>query len=309
MRTVFLGTSTFAVDVLGALATSPHRPQLVVTPPDRAQGRGRKVAPPPAALAARDLGLELHQAESVNDEGSIARIEEIAPDMVCVCQFGQLIKEPLLSRFPMLNVHPSVLPRWRGAAPIERAIMAGDEVTGVTIFQITEGLDSGPIALIRHEPIRPDDTAGALAARLTPIGAQLLVEALDQAEAGALELTEQPNEGVTYADKIDPAERRLDPSRPAAELERIVRALTPAIGAYLEVESGERLGVEAARVTDAGPAPGELRAEGGKLVLGCGEGALELVRVKPAGGRAMSAADYLRGHRVPTRVVVPDAGA
>ncbi len=166
MRTVYLGTSTFAVDVLGALATSPHRPQLVVTPPDRPAGRGRKVSPPPVALAARDLGLELHQAETVNDEASLARIEEAAPDMIAVCQFGQLIKEPLLSRFTMLNVHPSVLPRWRGAAPIERAIMAGDEVTGVTIFQITAGLDSGPIALVRHEPIQPDDTSGTLAARL-----------------------------------------------------------------------------------------------------------------------------------------------
>ena len=147
----------------------------------------------------------------------------------------------------MLNVHPSLLPRWRGAAPIERALMAGDTVTGVTIFQITAGLDSGPIALLRHEPIRPDDTAGTLAARLAPLGAHLLVEALDGHEAGALELTEQPEEGVTYADKIDPAERRLDPGRPAEELERVVRALTPAIGAYLELEGGERLGVSAAR--------------------------------------------------------------
>jgi methionyl-tRNA formyltransferase len=309
VRTAFLGTSTFAVDVLGALATSPHRPQLVITPPDRPQGRGRKVTSPPVALAARDLGIELHQAESVNDEQSLVRIKEAAPDVVCICQFGQLIKEPLLSRFTMLNVHPSVLPRWRGAAPIERAIMAGDEVTGVTIFQVTAGLDSGPVVLLRHEPIRPDDTAGTLAARLAPLGAQLLVEALDQDEAGVMELAEQPEEGVTYANKIDPAERRLDPRRPAAELERIVRALTPAIGAYLELEGDERLGVEAARVVDAGPAPGELRAEGGALRLGCSAGALELIRVKPQGGRAMSASEYLRGHVVPERVVAPDAEA
>jgi methionyl-tRNA formyltransferase len=308
VRTVYLGTSTFAVDVLGALAASPHRPQLVVTPPDRPQGRGRKVAPPPVARAARGLGLELHQAETVNDERSVARVEQAAPDMICVCQFGQLIKEPLLSRFTMLNVHPSVLPRWRGAAPIERAVMAGDDVTGVTIFQITAGLDSGPIALIRHEPIRPDDTAGTLGARLAPIGAQLLVEALDQAEAGALDLTEQPEEGVTYADKIDPAERRLDPGRRASDLERIVRALTPAIGAYLELEDGARLGIEVARAVDGDLAPGQLAAIGGRLILGCGGGALELMRVKPAGGRAMDAADFLRGHRVPERAVVSQPG-
>ncbi len=306
MRTVYLGTSTFAVDVLGALATSPHRPQLVVTPPDRPAGRGRKVSPPPVALAARDLGLELHQAETVNDEASLARIEQAAPDMIAVCQFGQLIKEPLLSRFTMLNVHPSVLPCWRGAAPIERAIMAGDTVTGVTIFQITAGLDSGPIALVRHEPIQPDDTSGTLAERLAPLGAHLMIEALDQAEAGALELTPQTEDGASYADKIDPAERRLDPRRPAVELERIVRALTPGIGAHLHLEDGERLGVEEARVVDAQLAPGRLSPTGTRLILGCGEGALELVRVKPPAKRVMSAADYLRGHRVPERAVSPE---
>jgi methionyl-tRNA formyltransferase len=207
----------------------------------------------------------------------------------------------------MLNVHPSVLPRWRGAAPIERAIMAGDTVTGVTVFQITAGLDSGPIALVRHEPIHRGDTAGSLAARLAPIGARLLVETLDMAEAGVLELTEQPDDGVTYAEKIGPAERRLDPTWPAAQLERIVRALTPAIGAYLELESGERLGVEDARVVDMDLAPGRLSAAGGRLILGSGEGALELVRVKPPGKRAMSAAEHVRGHRLPERVVVPPA--
>jgi methionyl-tRNA formyltransferase len=305
VRTVYLGTSTFAVDVLGALATSPHRPQLVVTPPDRPRGRGQKVAPPPVALAARDLGLELHQAETVNEDETLARIEQAAPETICVCQFGQLIKEPLLSRFPMLNVHPSVLPRWRGAAPIERAILAGDTVTGVTIFQIAAGLDSGPIALVRHEPIEPDDTAGTLARRLAPLGAHLLVEALDMSEAGALELTDQPEDGATYADKIDPSERRLDPGRPATELERIVRALTPSIGAYLELENGERLVVEEARVVEADLPPGRLSATDGRLILGCGEGALELMRLKPAGKRAMSAADYLRGHDVPGRAVEP----
>ncbi len=307
MRTVYLGTSTFAVDVLGALAASPHRPALVVTPPDRPQGRGRRVSPPPVARAARDLGLELHQAATVNDPGALDRIEQAAPEAICVCQFGQLIKEPLLSRFVILNVHPSVLPRWRGAAPIERALIAGDTVTGVSILQITEGLDSGPVALVQHEPIRPGDTAGTLAARLAPIGASLLIEALDGAEAGALELTEQPGDGVTYAEKIDPRERHLDPRRPAGELERVVRALTPAVGAYLQLADGERLGVEEARVTEAALPPGELAVVDGCLLLGCGEGALELVRVKPPGKRAMRALDYLRGHQTPPRALPPSS--
>jgi len=307
MRTAYLGTSTFAVDVLGALAVSPHRPELVVTPPDRPRGRGRKVAPPPVAVAARDLGLEVLQVETVNDEAAVARIDEVAPEGIGVCQFGQLIREPLLSRYQMLNVHPSVLPRWRGAAPIERALMSGDTVTGVTIFQITAGLDSGPTALVRHEPIRPADNAGTLSARLAAIGAELLVEALDMSEAGALELSEQPEDGVTYADKIDPGERRLDVRRPAADLERVVRALTPAIGAYLELEDSERLGVEESRVADAELPAGSLAATDGRLLLGCGEDALELVRVKPPGGRGMTAADFLRGHHVPERVAVRDS--
>jgi methionyl-tRNA formyltransferase len=303
VRTAYLGTSAFAVDVLEALARSPHRPSLVVTPPDRPRGRGRKMAAPPVADAARALGIELLQAESVNDPKPLEVIERAAPEAVCVCQFGQLIKEPLLSRQLMLNVHPSLLPRWRGAAPIERALMAGDEETGVSIFRVVAGLDSGPVALAHPEPIRPHDTAGTLAERLAPLGAKLLIEALGRAERDELELREQPEDGVTYAAKIDPAERRLDPARAAAELERTVRALSPAIGAYLELEGGERLGVEEARPAESSPAPGEVAARDGVLVLGCGEGALELVRVKPAGGRAMSGRDYLRGHPRPARAL------
>jgi methionyl-tRNA formyltransferase len=305
VRTVYLGTSTFAVDVLGALASSPHRPALVVTPPDRPRGRGRKVTPPPVALAARDLGLELHQAGSVNEPASLDRIEEAAPEAVCVCEFGQLIKEPLLSRYLMLNVHPSLLPRWRGAAPIERTLMAGDTVTGVTIFKLTAGLDSGPIAAIRREPIRPADTAGSLAGRLAPLGARLLVETLDRTEAGGLELTDQVDDGVTYAEKIRPGERRLDPRRPAAELDRIVRALTPEIGAYLELDGGERLGVGSPAVAESGPAVGELVLRDSKLALGCGDGTLLIGEVKPPGRRSMSAGEYQRGHRLPRQVVPP----
>ena len=297
MRTVYLGSSVFAVDVLGALAASPHTPVLVVTPPDRPRGRGRKTAPPPAAVAARDLGLPVLQAESVNDPAAVAAIADAAPEVVGVCEFGQLIREPLLSQYTMLNVHPSLLPRWRGAAPIERALMAGDSVTGVTIFQLEEGLDSGPVALSRSEAILPGDTRGTLGERLAALGATLLIEAFDRAEAGALELRPQSEEGATYAEKIDPAERRLDPARPASELERIVRALTPGIGAYLELEAGERLGVDAARVAEAAVGSGAIVVDDGRLLVGCAEGALELVRVRPAGGRSMPAADYLRGHQ------------
>lgn len=299
MRTVYIGSSAFAVEVLKALAASPHRPALVITPPDRPKGRGRRTSPPPAASAARELGLELAQTPSVNEHDALAAIEQAAPQAVCVCEFGQLIKEPLLSHYLILNVHPSLLPRWRGAAPIERALMAGDPETGVTIFQITEGLDSGPIALAAPEPIRDDDTAGTLSARLAELGGKLLVEALDRDEGGTLVLAEQPEDGVTYAHKIGPAERRLDPALSAPELERRVRALTPHVGAYVAFTGGERLGVERARATEAPLEQGLVDLDQGLLRIGCAEGSLELLEVRPPGKRTMSAAEYLRGHPPP----------
>ena len=214
MRTVFLGTSEFAAAVLRRTADSPHRPLLVVTRPDRPRGRGRRLAPPPVADAARELGIELDQPASVNDEEARARIAQFRPDAVCVCAFGALIKEPLLSEHPILNVHPSLLPRWRGAAPIERALMAGDVETGVSIMQITAGLDSGPVCLQQALPIEPDDTYGTLAGRLAELGGGLLVRALEESPPFA----EQDESLATYAEKLEPHDRLLDPLRPAVEL-------------------------------------------------------------------------------------------
>ncbi|HEU4461441.1 MAG TPA: methionyl-tRNA formyltransferase [Solirubrobacterales bacterium] len=301
MRTVYLGTSDFAATVLRRLAASPHRPVLVVTPPDRRQGRGRKVSPPPAAIAAQGLNLELLQAENVNDDVALERIRAAEPEAVVVCAFGQLIREPLLSEDPLLNVHPSLLPRWRGAAPIERAIMAGDETTGVCIMRLTEGLDSGPVALREETPIGPDEDFGSLSARLAELSGDLLVRALDLQAEGRLEFAEQDEDGVTYAEKIEAAERRLDPERPAAELAARVRALTPHVGAYLELSGGERLGVREARAVDAAGdlSPGRLAERDGALLLGVAEGALRLEVVQPAGGKPMPADAYLRGHPLP----------
>ena len=296
MRTVYLGTSRFAATVLRRLADSPHRPRLVVTPPDRPKGRGRRTLPPPAAEAAGELGIELLQVASVNEEAARARIGEARPEAAVVCAFGQLIREPLLSAQPFLNVHPSLLPRWRGAAPIERAIMAGDERTGVCIMELTEGLDSGPVALREEVRIGADEDFEGLSARLAERGGELLVRALDLQAEGRLELVEQDDDGATYAEKIEPAERRLDPERPAVELARVVRALTPHIGAYLALDEEARLGVRRAAPVEAGVPAGELREEEGALLLGCGQGALRLEVVQPAGGRPMDATAYLRGH-------------
>jgi len=299
VRTAYLGTSEFAATVLRRLAGSPHRPALVVTPPDRRQGRGRRLRPPAAAVAAQELGLELLQAENVNEEEALGRIHAAAPEAVAVCAFGQLIREPLLSEFPMLNVHPSLLPRWRGAAPIERAMMAGDEVTGVCVMQLTAGLDSGPVALVEEVPIDPEEDFAGLSARLAAVGGDLLVRALDLQAQGSLEFTEQDEDGVTYAEKIEAAERRLDPDRPAPELAAKVRALTPHVGAYLELPGGERLGVRRAKAVDEQVEAGKLEMHFEALLLGAAQGALQLEVVQPAGGKPMPADAYLRGHPLP----------
>lgn len=299
MRTAYLGTSQFAGSVLRRLADSGHRPVLVVTPPDRPKGRGRRMQAPPAAEVATELGIDLLQAASVNDEEATDRIRAARPDAVVVCAFGQLIREPLLSEWPMLNVHPSLLPRWRGAAPIERAIMTGDERTGVCVMQVTEGLDSGPVALCEEMAIGPEEDFESLSAKLATLGGELLVQALDLLTESRLEFAEQDDGAATYAEKIAPDERRLDPARPAAELARVVRALTPHVGAYLETSDGERLGVRRARAVDVGVKVGEVKAEWGALLLGCGQGALRLEVVQPPGGKPMPADAYLRGHSPP----------
>jgi methionyl-tRNA formyltransferase len=302
LSTVFIGTSAFAAVVLDRLAASDrYRPALVVTRPDRPRGRGRKLSSPPVAERSRALGIALEQPHSVNDEPTGAQIAEaLAPaGVVVVCAFGALIKEPLLSAHEILNVHPSLLPRWRGAAPVERAIMAGDEHTGVSIMRLTAGLDSGPVCLAGVEPIHPDDDYGSLAERLASLGGELLVRALDERPPFA----EQTEDGVTYAEKLAGADRLLDPSRPATELERVVRALHPHVGARAQLPDGSMLGVRRAALAaeDAVQAgTGPIVASDGRLLLSCSPGVLELLEVQPPGGRAMAAAAYLRGHGLPT---------
>ncbi len=318
MSVVFLGTSEFAVAILERLAASEaHRPALVLSRPDRPRGRGRRLAPPPVAQLARALSLPLEQPEKVNDPASLELIASAGADTIVVCAFGALIKEPLLSDYELLNVHPSLLPRWRGAAPIARAIMAGDSETGVSIMRLTAGLDSGPVYLARREPITPEDTYGSLEPRLQELGAQLLLEVLNgRAAQTAPEPVEQDERGATYAEKIGPEDRLLDPSRTAVELERTVRALHPHIGARVALADGRLLGVHRAALVTGSMSGGEpadcgtpgplaakpgLTSRGQQLVLVCREGALELLRVQPSGGREMDAAAYLRGHGLPGR--------
>jgi methionyl-tRNA formyltransferase len=317
LRTAFLGTSEFAAAVLERLAASEHRPTLVLSRPDRPAGRGRRVASPPVAERARALGIALAQPAGVNEPAASARIAEAQPQVLVVCAFGALIKEPLLSAYELLNVHPSLLPRWRGAAPIERAIMAGDEETGVSIMRLTAGLDSGPVCLTAAEPIAPADTYGSLSSRLSTLGGELLVRALDLAAEGEPAVfVEQDETGLTYAEKIAAEDRLLDPAKSASELERLVRALQPHIGARVALADGTLLGVQRARVAEIPVDGGDLgdrdivdrnelqagvSAQAGRLLLGCRVGVLELLEVQPPGGRAMDAAAYLRGRGLPVR--------
>ena len=324
MSIVYLGTSEFAAAILARLAASEaYRPALVITRPDRPIGRGRRLSSPPVADAARALGLALEQPAKVNDPEVLTLISQASageddPLTVIVCAFGALIAEPLLSAHEILNVHPSLLPRWRGAAPIERAIMAGDEQTGVSIMRLTAGLDSGPVCLTAAVPISPEDTYGTLAERLQPLAGQMLLQALAERPP----FQEQSEQGVTYAEKITSGDRMLDPGRSARELELTVRALSPHIGARLQVSDDSAIGVLRARQADSGaltdpgmaePGPSEsgpgspkleegaLTERHGRLLLGCCDGVLELLEVQPPGGKPMEAAAYLRGHGLPGR--------
>jgi methionyl-tRNA formyltransferase len=269
---VYLGTSDFAAGVLEALAEGPYIPTLVVTRPDAKQGRGRKIGPPPVAAAARELGIETIQPVSVNDEETSARVAAVKPDAVILCAFGALVKAPLLTDHDILNVHPSLLPRWRGAAPVERAMMAGDAQTGVSIMRLVAELDAGPVYAQQPEPILPTDDHASLSARLQDVSVALLREVLATDPVP----TPQPEDGVTYAEKLTAEDRTLDLTRPPEENVRIVRALHPHIGARIALPSGDFLGVQEASINL--------------------DGTLELVTVQPAGGRPMAYAEYLRGH-------------
>jgi methionyl-tRNA formyltransferase len=268
VRTVYLGTSHFAAHVLERLAEGRHRPVLVVTRPDRPAGRGRTLTPPPVADTARAVGIDLDQPEDVNAPDARARIARAEPDVLLVCAFGALIREPLLSEFELLNVHPSLLPRWRGAAPVERAILAGDEATGVTIHETVKELDAGPIAAQRSFEIGDAD-AGEVFARAAELAVELLAGVLPEPA-----FRPQPAEGATYAAKIGPEDRELDLSDPVDALRRI-RALSPHIGARGELH-GRRVTIWRARL------------EAGELVP---------LEVQPEGRRRMSYEEFLRGLR------------
>lgn len=300
---VFMGTPDFAVPSLRALARAGFPLQAVITQPDRPRGRGHRLTPSPVKAAALELGLPVHQPERLDEPQVLAWLKELAPEAVVVVAFGQKIPSEVLHLPPLgcVNVHASLLPRYRGAAPIQRAIMAGDGVSGITTMLMDEGWDTGPILLQEELALRPDETGGSLHDRLAQLGARLLVETLQRLKAGTLQPTPQDDRLATRAPKLREGEQLIDWSQPAVVLERQVRALHPFPGA-VTFHRGRRLIIERAAVAQEGPVggpgePGQVMdpAGQGRLLVRAGEGALEILQLRPAGKRSMTARDYLNG--------------
>ena len=295
MRVAFAGSPQAAVPPLRALAGSHHEVPVVVTQPDKARGRSRRPSPTPVGAAAEELGIPVLRPATINDPEVIEAIAAHEVEALVVVAFGQILRDGVLSRWPCINVHFSLLPAYRGAAPVERAIMDGIGETGVTIMFMEAGLDTGPMIASAATPIGPDEDAGALVERLSGLGGPLLVSALDDLASGGLVAEPQPEEGVSLAPKITADDRVLDLTRPAAELARRVRALSPHMGAVARI-GGEPFKIWATRALP-GDAGDGLSVTDGRLVVGTGEGSLEIVELQPPGRGRMDAASFLRGWR------------
>lgn len=300
MRLAFAGTPEFARRSLAAILDAGHEVALVLTQPDRPSGRGMRPAESAVKRFAQERSLRVLQPETLRDSESLARIAATQPQVLVVAAYGLLLPQAVLNCAPLgaINVHASLLPRWRGAAPIQRAILAGDRESGITIMKMDAGLDSGPMLSQRAIPITEDDDAGTLHDRLASLGAEMIVSALDVVQAGRARCTPQPSTGATYARKVDKSECVLDWSQPAFELERAVRAFRPAPGAATTL-ADTTVKVWEARVDKGTGTPGETLSVGPEgIVVACGAGALALTQLQRAGGKRLSAADFLRGQTV-----------
>ena len=298
LRIIFMGTPDFAVPTLRAILDAGHEVVAVYSQPPRAAGRGMALRKSPVQQAAEETGLAVLTPERLKSAEEPARFASLTPDVAVVVAYGLILPKPILDapKHGALNLHASLLPRWRGAAPINRAIMAGDTETGVAVMRITEGLDAGPVCLEARAPIGADETAGELHDALATCGARLMVHALSALEGGGLDCRPQAEGGVTYAEKIDPAETRIDWSRPAREVHNLIRGLSPYPGAWFEIDlNGKPERIKALRSTLANGSGAPGLALDNKLTIACGEGAVRLVEVQRAAKRPMSADDFLRG--------------
>ena len=298
MRVVFMGTPEFSVPALDALLEAGHEVVAVYTQPARPAGRGKAPRQGPVAQRAFALGLELRQPKSLKAPEEQSAFAALQADVCVVVAYGLILPQAILDapKHGCLNIHASLLPRWRGAAPIHRAIMAGDAETGVGIMAMEAGLDTGPVLLEGRTPIGEAETTGDLHDRLSEMGAGLIVEALEQIET--LQATPQPQDGVTYAHKIDKAEARVDWTRPATDVDRLIRGLSPFPGAWANV-AGERIKLLRSRVVEGAGQPGEVL---GGFRIACGGNAVEILQAQRAGKKAMAAEDILRGLDLPDRL-------
>jgi methionyl-tRNA formyltransferase len=295
VRIVFAGTPDVAVPSLTALLASRHEVLAVLTRPDAPSGRGKKLTASPVATRAEAAGIEVLKPKRPKDEDFVARLIELAPDCCPVVAYGALLPQRVLDipAHGWVNLHFSVLPNWRGAAPVQHSIMAGDEVTGATTFRIVLELDAGPTYATVTEPIRPDDTSGDLLERLSLSGATLLVETLDAIEAGA-EPQPQPDAEVSYASKINVEDAMINWARPADELDRLIRGSAPSPGAWTTFR-GERFKINSARIAANNLPPGALEITKKSVQVGTATRALELGQVQAQGKKPMPAADWARG--------------
>ncbi|WP_119420706.1 methionyl-tRNA formyltransferase [Rhodospirillaceae bacterium SYSU D60015] len=298
MTLVFMGTPPFAVPTLAALVAAGHRVSAVYTQPPRPAGRGHKEQRSAVHEKALALGLEVRCPASLKGEAEHGEFAALKPDAAVVVAYGLILPKPVLAapRLGCFNLHGSILPRWRGAAPIERAILAGDAETGVAVMRMEAGLDTGPVLLEARLPIGPRDTAAGLRERLAAIGAGLMVEALAQLAEGRAVERAQAAEGITYAKKIEKGEGAIDWRRPAAEIDRMVRVLSPFPGVTFD-HAGQRLKVHAAELAEGRGEPGTVLDEQGTVA--CGDGAIRLVELQRPGARALPIADFLRGFPLP----------
>jgi len=303
MRLVFAGTPEVAVPALDALLASGHDVLAVVTRPDARAGRGRREVASPVAVRATEAGIETLKPAKASDPALHDRLAELAPDCCPVVAYGALVPRSLLDlpRHGWVNLHFSLLPAWRGAAPVQHAILHGDEVTGATTFVLEAGMDTGPVLGVVTEEIGAYDTAGDLLDRLARSGAKLLVASLDGIESGEIQAVPQPNDGVSYAPKLDPADVRVDWTAPAIRVDRLVRAATPSPGAWT-MFGDLRVKLGPVRLTDREPIqPGELQADRDGVVAGTGTRPVLLGDVQMEGKRRMSAAEWARGVHLPAR--------
>ncbi len=298
MRVAFMGTPDFAVPTLKALIDAGHEIVGVYSQPPAPAGRGKKLRPSPVHAFAESHGLAVFTPKSMRDADAQAELAGLSADVAVVVAYGQILPQVVLDtpKYGCVNVHASLLPRWRGAAPIHRAVMAGDAQTGVCIMQMEAGLDTGPVLMRAETPIGPDDTTLSLHDRLADMGAALIDAAITGLADGSLVVVSQGEDGVTYARKIEKAEARTDWSRPAREIDRHVRGLFPFPGAWSEM-AGERVKILAGEVEDAHGEPGTVLDDA--LLIACGEGAYRITRAQRAGKGPMDREELLRGFRVP----------